>query len=614
MDPFTNLLTSSTAVLKDTSAEWKVRVAALKKIRDALQDTRFDKRVGALRPIVPCLCRQVTDGRSAVTVEACQTIGAICETLGDEAGFDPWADAFVKALLPLVVSSAGVVAEAAQSALAALVKGTTRGYQAVFDRLLQGSANGRAAQTRRACMQLAQRALECWDREWLCRGGGNAASVEVALRKAIRDADADARAAGRLAYWAFASVFPEEARRLLRDLEGAERLLIEQARREPAVEPLVPVLKRASSVKSTASLAAAARPSESLRFELPPSTRIAPAVARTPAAPTEARLQAPATASKPPLLSARPVLLDNAPPRSALKLSLRASVNEQTPSLARKTPSKTTTPHHDRVAWALLGAGDPEASRRVTAMQDLASYVVSSPSSPPEQLGDIVDAVAACAEDESPAVVAAAMDAFGALVWAHGDYALASLDRLLPLALKHANAAERKAKVAADRAVQACVGSFAPDVVIDRVIAAARSALYASDRTYACEVLAQLAADASEAEFERVARAALEWKDSSLSDALYEARPDAVARLVDGLVASDDNVAIAAEPVAAGPGAAAAWVKLLNDGDADNRKRAVDALVRLRAAGDATLAAQLNPAQLRLIDIFERKTRPTCAV
>jgi len=93
------VVSQSCALLKDTAQDWKLRVAAMKRLR---VDVLPNARVGGIRALVPCLARQVSDGRSQVVVEACATISETCRLLGGEQGFDPYADAFVKCLLPLV--------------------------------------------------------------------------------------------------------------------------------------------------------------------------------------------------------------------------------------------------------------------------------------------------------------------------------------------------------------------------------------------------------------------------------------------------------------------------------------------------------------------------------
>ena len=230
-----------------------------------------------------------------------------------------------------------------------------------------------------------------------------------------------------------------------------------------------------------------------------------------------------------------------------------------------------------------------------------------------------------------------AFDAFGALVWAHGENATCALDKLMFLALHAAgNHRDRKCRVAADRAVQACFESLPNAQVIKAVLSAARRIAFISERTYASGELAKLAEESSGADFETIVRTALEWKDEALGEKLYELRPEAVSRTVSSLADSetadaDDcqqkpDTLVVGEDEARGAfnqeeelttvdlaQAISDLAKALTDGNADQRKHAVDELVSIRLSGTANdiLAVKLNPAQLRLIEIFEKRRKCT---
>jgi hypothetical protein len=167
---------------------------------------------------------------------------------------------------------------------------------------------------------------------------------------------------------------------------------------------------------------------------------------------------------------------------------------------------------------------------------------------------------------------------------------------------------------AADRAVQACLESLPAALVLQSALATARRMAFASDRAYASSVLARAAPECEDALFACVVKAALEWKDEALGGALYEARPDVVSGVVQGLSEGQDREQAShtiglVEPAQDVGHVVRRLAKLLTDGNADQRKLAVDELVALRVAGTCNdhLTSILNPAQLRLVDIFERR-------
>jgi hypothetical protein len=106
-------------------------------------------------------------------------------------------------------------------------------------------------------------------------------------------------------------------------------------------------------------------------------------------------------------------------------------------------------------------------------------------------------------------------------------------------------------------------------------------------------------------------RAALEWKDEALGAALYELRPDLVADIVASLDQPEAEVQTALLLEQPSESMENVIVRLANDlarGNADQRKRAVEELVAIKTArtSDALLRKTLDPAHMRLVEIFER--------
>jgi hypothetical protein len=114
---------------------WDKRVDGLKMLqklarRCAKASTALPLLSQGLRPIRERLCQQVSDLRSSVSREACQTIETLANTLGDE--FNAHAEICLGNLLKATYVTIQVISTAADSTIRSMIESTGNGYARVI--------------------------------------------------------------------------------------------------------------------------------------------------------------------------------------------------------------------------------------------------------------------------------------------------------------------------------------------------------------------------------------------------------------------------------------------------------------------------------------------------
>lgn len=117
---------------------WDKRVDGLKRLQKLTNrcskasnsGTAISSLSEGLRPIRERLCQQVSDLRSSVSREACQTIETLANTLRDE--FNAHAEIFLGNLLKATYVTIQVISTAADTTIRSIIESTSNGYARVI--------------------------------------------------------------------------------------------------------------------------------------------------------------------------------------------------------------------------------------------------------------------------------------------------------------------------------------------------------------------------------------------------------------------------------------------------------------------------------------------------
>jgi len=213
--------------------EWEKRVEALKtllSVAQGLYQTKeeeeaadstdgnralFDIFVENLRILRLVMNDAITDLRSAVVREACQTLVELAK-MGRGAIAEPLAESLLAPLVRITPVTIAIIAESGANAAKALVEHvqSIRMVRATADVL---GTNGLAPAARSVVAELANLALQYQkpgDIEKCVE------SFEKAIHSGVQDASASVRSTSRKNYWLFAKLFPVRAQALVKSLDS----------------------------------------------------------------------------------------------------------------------------------------------------------------------------------------------------------------------------------------------------------------------------------------------------------------------------------------------------------------------------------------------------------
>ncbi|XP_046398515.1 CLIP-associating protein 1 isoform X13 [Ischnura elegans] len=253
------------STVSDASKDWDKRVDALKKVRSVViaGGSNFDEFHNHLRQLEPAFQLSVKDLRSQVVREACISIAYLSQQLGQK--FDHFAEALLPCLINLIMNCAKIVASSGIVTIRFVIRST---HSPRLVPIVASGLSSKSKDIRRATCDFLHQLLHTWSTHVLER---HLALLQDAIRKGIADADPEARASARKAFWAFADHFRDQADSLLNSLDGSYKRLL--------YGELSATVSNSSSSNSLVTMAAPARISKS---PMPPSSAAAraPSTAR----------------------------------------------------------------------------------------------------------------------------------------------------------------------------------------------------------------------------------------------------------------------------------------------------------------------------------------------
>ncbi|KAL5010946.1 hypothetical protein ScPMuIL_013251 [Solemya velum] len=207
--------------LNDSNIDWEKRQDAVKNIRGLLiaGAADHDEFNQHLRTLEPSLMISIKDLRSQIVRETCITVAYLSQQLGHK--FEHCAEMLLPSLIALIPNSAKVMSTSGIVCIRFIIQHThgTRLVPAIIGMLVSKSSS-----IRRFCCEIMNILLHTWPTQFLER---HIALLQDSIKKGINDADSEARAFARKAFWGFSDHFKDQADALLNTLDASKQKLLQ---------------------------------------------------------------------------------------------------------------------------------------------------------------------------------------------------------------------------------------------------------------------------------------------------------------------------------------------------------------------------------------------------
>ncbi|XP_058972791.2 CLIP-associating protein 1-A isoform X5 [Pocillopora verrucosa] len=212
------------SVLSDDKNDWEHRVAALKKIRSLINGgaLEYDNFVSLVRLQEGAFKLSTKDLRSSVTREACVTLSYLSTILKNQ--FDHTAEAVLPTLINLITNSAKIMATSGHACISFILKNT---HSHRLIPVITNNMTSKSSIIRRRCCEYVDLFLTHWETPTI---KSRVSEIEEAIRKGISDADPEARAGMRRAFWHYHEHFRDRAESLLKSFDASKQKQLENDR------------------------------------------------------------------------------------------------------------------------------------------------------------------------------------------------------------------------------------------------------------------------------------------------------------------------------------------------------------------------------------------------
>ncbi|CAG2246835.1 CLASP1_2 [Mytilus edulis] len=213
----TDVLNKAKDILSDEKKDWEKRNEAIKTVRSVIVQggQQQDEFFQLLRGMEPCFTICIRDLRSQIVREACITIAYMSQQLGSK--FDHFAESQMSHLINLIPNSAKIMATSGIVCIRFILQYT---HSHRLLPIITSVLTSKSATIRRQVCEFINQILHTWPTHVLEK---QIANLQDALKRGINDADTDARAFSRKAFWGFADHFKDQADALLNALEPSKQ-------------------------------------------------------------------------------------------------------------------------------------------------------------------------------------------------------------------------------------------------------------------------------------------------------------------------------------------------------------------------------------------------------
>ncbi|XP_012939187.1 CLIP-associating protein 1-A, partial [Aplysia californica] len=208
-------------VLSDPNVTWEKRIDHIKMVRSLILSgaADYDDFFQSLRMLESAFILVVKDLRSQVVREGCITIAYMSQQLGTK--FDHFAEAVLPSLINLIPNSAKVMATSGTVCIRFIMQfvHTNR-----LIPIVTANLTSKSNIIRRFSCEFVNQILHSWPTHSLEK---HIAILQDAIKRGISDADSEARAHSRKAFWGFADHFKSQADALLNSLDASKQKMLQ---------------------------------------------------------------------------------------------------------------------------------------------------------------------------------------------------------------------------------------------------------------------------------------------------------------------------------------------------------------------------------------------------
>lgn len=207
-------------ILSDPNNDWEKRMEMMKRLRSLLLGgaSNFDF-YSYLRCLELPFQLSIKDLRSQVVREACITVAFLSQQVGTR--LDHFAEAVLPNLINLIPNSAKIMSTAGIVTIRFIIQHT---HANRLIPILTYNASSKSKDIRRSCCEFLDQLLHTWPTQTLEK---HISVLQEAIKKGINDADPEARAFSRKAFWGFADHFKEQADNLLTSLDSSKQRMLQ---------------------------------------------------------------------------------------------------------------------------------------------------------------------------------------------------------------------------------------------------------------------------------------------------------------------------------------------------------------------------------------------------
>ncbi|XP_025078403.1 CLIP-associating protein 1-like isoform X19 [Pomacea canaliculata] len=208
-------------VLSDPNQEWEKRIDHLKLLRALVMNgaAEHDDFHQQLRVLEPSFVLAVKDLRSQVVREACITIAYLAQQLGNK--LDRCAEVVLPPLFILIPNSAKIMATSGCVCIRFIIQYV---HSSRLIPIVTSNMSSKSNAIRRQACEFLNQLLHSWGTHTLEK---HIAILQDAIRRGISDADSEARAFARKAFWGFAEHFKSQADALLGSLDVSKQKMLQ---------------------------------------------------------------------------------------------------------------------------------------------------------------------------------------------------------------------------------------------------------------------------------------------------------------------------------------------------------------------------------------------------
>ncbi|XP_069183085.1 CLIP-associating protein 1-B isoform X33 [Procambarus clarkii] len=214
-------LTKIREVISSANNDWDKRVEALKKLRSTLiaGAPSYEEFYPHLRLLEPAMQLSIKDLRSQVVREACVTVAYMSQELHHKV--DHLCETLLPSLINLIPNSAKVMASSGIVTIRFIIQNT---HHHKLIPILLRELTSKNREIRKVLCEVLDQLVHTWPTHSMEK---HVAILAENIKRGITDADPEARAFSRKAYWGFADHFKDEADKLLNSLDPSYKKMLQ---------------------------------------------------------------------------------------------------------------------------------------------------------------------------------------------------------------------------------------------------------------------------------------------------------------------------------------------------------------------------------------------------